>query len=132
MPQCKLFETTSVRQTPNSSNGLCQTSDPTPDGLHRIVPSRALSDGERELLRVWAAAGAGDVAAYAKGRLSDDPATIGQIVVTKRDTRQALYLVQSPADADFWIVTSLVEGSEVGRFPTLRTALNCIRPYLSV
>jgi hypothetical protein len=104
--------------------------DPTNDGLHRVVPSRALSDGERELLRVWVDAGAGDVAAYAKGRLNDDPATIGQIVVTKRDTRQPLYRVQSPAGADFWVVTSVIEGSEVGRFPTLRSALNGIRPNL--
>lgn len=103
-------------------------SDLAPADLRDLASPCGLSDEERELLRVWAAAGSGDIAAYVNQRRSDDPAITGQVVVTKQKKR--LYLVHRPVNTKLWIVTSAVERSEVGRFPTLRTALDVIRPML--
>jgi len=75
-------------------------------------------------------AAADGVIAYISQRSSDDPSMIGRIVVLKRGTWEPLYSVYCPLHLDLWIVTSLVEQSEVGAFPTLRTALNFIRPVL--
>jgi hypothetical protein len=76
------------------------------------------------------AAASGGVTAYISQRCSDDPAMIGRIVVLKRGTWEPLYSVHCPLHLDLWTVTSLVEQSEVGAFPTLRAALNFIRPVL--
>jgi hypothetical protein len=75
-------------------------------------------------------ADADGVIAYISQRSGDDPAMIGHIVVLKRGTWEPLYSVYCPLRLDHWIVTSLVEQSEVGAFPTLRAALNSIRPVL--
>jgi hypothetical protein len=70
------------------------------------------------------------VMAYISQRCSDDPELIGRIVVLERATWKPLYSVHCRLRLDLWIVTSLVEQSEVGAFPTLRSALNSIQPVL--
>jgi hypothetical protein len=86
------------------------------------------SDGDRELLRVWLVGAGGELGAYVNRRHNDDPAVIGRIVITKREGRQPLYWVQCPSGANIWTVTSVGERSVIGEFPTLRAALDCIRP----
>ena len=99
-------------------------------GLRSNPSPRTLSPEDRRLLQVWMTAAADGVIAYISQRSSDDPVMIGRIVVLKRGTWEPLYSVHCPLHLDIWIVTSLVEQSEVGAFPTLRAALNFIRPVL--
>ena len=100
------------------------------DELHYAAPPRTLSDEEREILRLWVTSAADGVTAYVHQRRRDEPNMMGRIVVMKRDTRKPLYSVYCPDGLGLWIVTSMVEASEIGSFPCLRDALNVIRPVL--
>jgi hypothetical protein len=95
-----------------------------------LLPPRGLTDGERELLRQWTSLVAGKLFAYLSQRRRDSPATFGRIVVTRHDARLPMYLVYCPAGTSFWVMTAAADGAEVGRFPTLRAALNCIHKVL--
>jgi hypothetical protein len=91
---------------------------------------RTISEAEQVVLQQWLAGAPHGVSAYISQRGTDNPAMVQRIVVFSLGTRQPLYSVHSPRSADFWIVTSLVENTEVGLFPTLRAALNFVRPAL--
>jgi hypothetical protein len=52
--------------------------------------------------------------AYVSQRSTDDASMAQRIVVTIRGTKHPIYSVHCPIGADFWIVTSLVEASEIG------------------
>jgi hypothetical protein len=49
-------------------------------------------------------------------------------VVVDRKSRTLLYFIYGPEGSDFWVVLSATEKEEIGRFPTLRVALNFVRP----
>ena len=97
------------------------------DNVQRIFPPRLLTDGEREILLGWIGAAA-DFTAFVSERRSDDPAIYRRIVVCRRVDNRRLYLIHSHRNSDHWIMVSAADGDEVGRFPTLRAALNCISP----
>jgi hypothetical protein len=90
-------------------------------------PPRPITDGERQILLDWIAT-TDDLFAFVSERRSDDPAIYRRIVVMRRATNRNLYLVHSPKDSDCWLVMSATERENVGYFPTLRAALNYIRP----
>ena len=94
------------------------------------APPQALSDDNRELLQEWTAAASRTVIAYVSRRATDNSAFYGRIVVTERRSRMPHYLIHCPGGTNTWIVASVSEKSEVGRFPTLRAALNFVRPVL--
>jgi hypothetical protein len=98
--------------------------------LQYVSSPRIMTIEEQSVLVQWLAAAPHGVSAYVSQRNTDDPSVAQRIVVTIRGTRQPLYSVHCPVGADFWIVTSLFEGSEVGLFPSLRAALNFVRPAL--
>lgn len=97
------------------------------DNVLRTFPPRPVTDGERQILRDWIRT-TEDLSAYVSERRSDDPAIYRRIVVSRRATKQHLYLIHSPQGSDCWIVLSAVEAEDVGHFPTLRAALDHIRP----
>jgi hypothetical protein len=99
--------------------------------LHLSVPPKALSDEEHELLQEWAAAAAKSVTAYVSRRMSDNLVFHGRIVISERRTGKQLYLVYCRLGTKTWTVASMVEQSEIGKFPTLHAALNFVRPVLS-
>ncbi|HUB12064.1 MAG TPA: hypothetical protein VMB34_08910 [Acetobacteraceae bacterium] len=90
-------------------------------------PPRPVTDGERQLLLDWAEA-SNDLSAFVSERRSDDPGIYRRIVILRRATRQRLYLIHCPLGSNWWMVTSAVERESVGYFPTLRAALNFVRP----
>jgi len=90
-------------------------------------PPRPLTDGEREILRVWVTE-VNDVLAFVSERRSDDPAIYRRIVIIRKSTGQRLYLVRPPHGHDSWLVLSAVEGEDLARCPTLRAALNFVKP----
>lgn len=90
-------------------------------------PPRPLTDGEREILRSWATA-VDDVFAFVSERRSDDPTIYRRIVITRTSTGQRLYFIRPPHGNDFWQVLSAREGEDIARCPTLRAALNFVRP----
>jgi hypothetical protein len=89
---------------------------------------RMMSIEEQSVFEQWLAAAPDGVSAYVSQRSTDDPSMAQRIVVTIRGTKRPIYSVHCPIGADFWIVTSLVEASEIGLFPSLRAALNFVRP----
>ncbi len=90
-------------------------------------PPRPLTDGEREILRSWER-GVDDVFAFVSERRSDDPAIYRRIVITRSSTGQRLYFIRPPQGNDSWQVLSAKEGEDIARCPTLRAALNFVRP----
>jgi hypothetical protein len=90
-------------------------------------PPRPLTDWERETLRGWAEAVDGYTAFVAERR-SDDPAIYRRIVIARRRTKQHAYTVHAPQGMDVWVVVSTTEGEDIGTFPTLRAALEFVRP----
>jgi hypothetical protein len=90
-------------------------------------PPRPLTHGEREILRAWATR-ADDVFAFVSERRSDDPTIYRRIVVSRLSTGQRLYLIRPPQGHDSWLVLSATEGEDIARCPTLRSALNFVRP----
>lgn len=92
-----------------------------------IFPPRPLTDGERQLLLDWTAETKAFFA-FVSERRNDDPMIYRRIVVSRRATKQPLYLIHCHKNFNLWIMVSVVDGEDVGRFPTLRAALNCISP----
>jgi hypothetical protein len=90
-------------------------------------PPRALTDRERQTLNGWVEATDG-LTAFVSERRSDDPAIYRRIVITRRSTNQHAYTIHAPQGLDVWVVVSLTEGENIGRFPTLRTALEFVQP----
>lgn len=108
-----------------SPDDSCQMLDHLKNVL-RTFPPRPITDGERQILLDWIGT-TDDLSAFVSERRSDDPAIYRRIVVMRRATRRHLYLVHSPKDSDCWIVVSATEQEDIGRFPTLRAALNYVR-----
>jgi hypothetical protein len=104
--------------------------DTEPEGLGSWSRPRPVSDGERELVGQWSAA-VSAVTAYISQRRADKAGLRGRIVVVDRKSRTLLYLIYGPEGSDFWVVLSATEDEEIGRFPTLRAALNFVRPVLT-
>jgi hypothetical protein len=111
----------STDSSPNRSNAW--TAD-----QHLVVPAKALSEDEYELLQEWVAACSTTVTAYVSRRAADNSALLGRIVVVDGKTRKPLYLVYSPLDANSWTVASVMEQAEISEFPTLYAALSFVRP----
>ncbi len=101
--------------------------DPHVENLPRTFPPRPLTDDERQLLLDWINAAKG-FSAFVSERHTDDPAIYRRIVVSRRATKQHLYLIHPPKDSVYWIIHSTVSRGYVERFPTLRAALNHIEP----
>jgi hypothetical protein len=97
------------------------------DSLLEGSPPRPLTDKERLMVRAWAEASSVH-SAFVSERRTDDPAIYRRIVVLRRVTKRYLYLIHCPQGSNCWIVLSAVERDNLGYFPTLRDALNFIRP----
>jgi hypothetical protein len=96
----------------------------------RHLPARLLTPEERALVAEWFAA-AGDIAeAYASNRRGDDPALHHRVVIITNPGAGPSHLVHAPSGRDIWIVFSLGKRTKIKRFPTLRAALNSVRPVL--
>src|ERR1017187_2467008 len=101
-----------------------------PDAI-RYFPARRLTPDERALVADWLAA-AGDVPlAYVSDRRGDDPALYQRLVIAAKADAGPSHLVHAPSGRDIWIVFSLGQRMRIGRFPSLRAALNSIRPVLA-
>jgi hypothetical protein len=93
-------------------------------------PARPPTPNERTIAAEWLAA-AGDVAfAYVSSRREDDPALLHRIVIGAGPDHRPSHLVHAPPARDIWMVFSLGRRSEIGRYATLRAALNSIHPVL--
>jgi len=100
-----------------------------PDAI-RHFPARLLTPDEHALVAEWLAA-AGDIAeAYVSNRYSDDPAYYRRIVVITKPGDGPSHLVHAPTGGETWVVFSRSPNSQVEIFPSLRAALNSIRPVL--
>jgi|ERR1700704_7206821 hypothetical protein len=96
----------------------------------RHLPARMFTPDERTLVAEWLA-GAGDIAeAYVSSRRGDDPALHRRIVIVVKPDDGPAHLIHAPSGRDIWIVLSLGRRTKVQRFPTLRAALNSVRPVL--
>jgi len=98
--------------------------------LQHTATSRSISQQEQVVFERWLSAAPQGVYAFISRRSTDNPTMAQRIVVFSRGTRHPLYSLHAPLDADCWVVTSLVENDEVAWFPTLRAALNFVRPAL--
>jgi hypothetical protein len=96
----------------------------------RDLPARLLAPDERTLVAEWLAS-AGDIAeAYVSNRRGDDPALDHRIVIVTKPEVGPSHLVHAPSGRDIWIVLTLGRRTKIQRFPTLRVALNSVRPVL--
>jgi hypothetical protein len=94
-------------------------------------PARPLMPDERALVAEWLAS-VGDIAAtYVSSRRGDDPALYRRIVIVTKPDEGPSHLVHAPSGRDIWIVFSVGMRTRIRRFPTLRAALNSIRPVLA-
>jgi hypothetical protein len=93
-------------------------------------PPRPLTEGERDIVRAWAAE-VDDVFAFVSERRSDDPTIYRRIVISRNSTGQRLYFIRPPQGHDSWLVLSAKEGEDLARCPTLRAALDFVRPAKS-
>lgn len=83
------------------------------------------------MLDEWVAA-AGDIPlAYVSSRQRDDPVFKNRIVIVTDSTMRPSHLVHAPSSRNIWMVFSTGRRIKVQRFPTLRDALNSIRPVLA-
>ena len=93
-------------------------------------PARLLTPDEQTLVAEWLAA-AGDVAqAYVSNRRGDDPAHYRRIVIVTKPDEGPSHLVHTSWSSGKWVVFIFGPPSRVDVFPTLRAALNSIRPVL--
>lgn len=100
-------------------------------GAIRDFPARMLTPDQRALVGEWIAA-AGDIAeAYVSNRRADDPAFYHRIVIAAKADEGPSHLVHASSGRNIWIVFSLGRRTKIKRFPTLRAALNSIRPVLA-
>jgi hypothetical protein len=97
----------------------------------QTYPARAPTDGEREILRGWIAT-ADRFFAFVSERRGDDPSIYRRIVIAHRRTKQHAYLVHAPQGLDVWVVASVKEREDIGRFTTLRAALEFVQAVPSV
>ena len=96
----------------------------------RHFAARLLTPDEHALVAEWLAA-AGDIAsAYVSARLSDDPAYYRKVVIVTRPDEEPSHLVHAPTGRREWVVFSRGPAHQIDIFPTLRAALNSIRPVL--
>jgi len=106
----------------------------TADNVILTFPPRPISQWERALLAEWHAATQRDGLdvhrAFVSERRGDDPKIAGRIVVVLRASKDPAFLVHSPTESTFWVVTAGPRWDELQRFRTLRAALNSIRPVL--
>jgi hypothetical protein len=106
------------------------------DNVHLTFPPRPMSQWEHALLAQWFTATQRDgldvARAFVCERRGDDPQIMGKIVVILRASREPSFLVHSPREATFWVVTEAPTWDRVQRHRTLRAALNSIRPVLEM
>ena len=106
------------------------------DNVILTFPPRPISQWERALLAEWFAAtqreGLDIARAFVSERRGDEPKFMGKIVVVMRASREPAFLVYSPRETTFWIVTEAPAWNQVQRYRTLRAALNSIRPVLEM
>ena len=106
------------------------------DQILLTFPPRSVSQWERALLAEWFAATQRDgldvARAYVSERRGDDPRFLGKIVVVMQARREPSFLVHSPRETAFWVVTEAPLWDHVQRYRTLRAALNSIRPALEM
>ena len=96
----------------------------------RHFPARPLTPDEHALVDEWLA-NAGDIAtAYVSNRRGDDPAHYRRVVIVTKPEEGPAYLVHAPSGRNEWIVFTLGPEPQISSFPTLRVALNAIRPVL--
>jgi hypothetical protein len=109
---------------------------PTADNVLLTFPPRPISQWERALLAEWFAAtqrvGLDVVRAFVSERRGDDPRIVGRVVVVLRSSKEPAFLVHSPSESAFWVVTAAPGWNEPQRFRSLRAALNSIRPVLEM
>lgn len=97
----------------------------------RHFPARLPTPDEQALVAEWLAR-AGDIAAaYVSNRRGDDPAHYRRIVIVTKPDEGPSHLVHAPSGRRRWIVFSLGRKSQIQGFPSLRAALNYIRPVLA-
>ena len=97
----------------------------------RHFPARPLMPDEHSLVAEWLAS-VGDIAAtYASSRRDDDPAHYRRIVIVTKPDEGPSHFVHAPSGREIWIVFSVGKRTGIQRFPTLRAALNSIRPVLA-
>ena len=96
----------------------------------RTYPARRLTPDEHALVAEWLAA-AGDIAsAYVANRRNDDPDYYQRVVITSVPGEDPSHVVHAAPGRDIWMVFTAGRRTRVQRFPTLRAALNAIRPVL--
>jgi len=104
------------------------------DNVILTFPPRPVSQWEKALLAEWLAAthrkGLDIHRAFVSDRRGDDPKILGRIVVVLWSGPEPAYLLHSPTGFTFWAVMEAPAWDEMQRFPTLRAALNSIRPVL--
>jgi hypothetical protein len=93
-------------------------------------PARLPTPDEQALVAEWLAA-AGDIAqAYVSNRRGDDPAYYRRVIVVTKPDEGPSHLVHTSWSSGKWVVFVCGPASRVDVFPTLRAALNSIRPVL--
>jgi hypothetical protein len=106
------------------------------DNVILTFPPRPVSQWERALLAEWFAAtqreGLDVARAFVSERRGDDPKIIGKIAVVLRANREPSFLVYSPRETAFWVVTAAPAWNQIQRYRTLRAALNSVRPVLEM
>jgi hypothetical protein len=106
------------------------------DNVFLTFPPRSISQWERALMAEWFAATQHDgldvARVYVSERRGDDPRFFGKIAVVLRASREPSFLVHSPRETAFWVVTAAPDWNQAQRFRTLRAALNSIRPVLDM
>ncbi|HTI82457.1 MAG TPA: hypothetical protein VL614_18550 [Acetobacteraceae bacterium] len=109
---------------------------PNSDHVLLTFPPRSISQWERALVAEWFAATQRDgldvARAYVSERRGDDPRYLGKIAVVMQAKREPSFLVYSPRETAFWVMTEAPLWDRVQRFRTLRSALNSIRPALEM
>ena len=109
---------------------------PNADHVLLTFPPRPISQWERALLAEWFAATQRDgldvARTFVSERRGDDPRFLGKILVVMQARREPSFLVYSPREAAFWVVTEAPLWDQVQRYRTLRAALNSIRPVLEM
>jgi hypothetical protein len=94
------------------------------------LPARLLTLDENALVAEWLSV-AGDVAsAYVSNRRGDDPTLYRCVVIVMNPDEGPSHFIHAPSGQNVWIVFSFAQRTKVQRFPTLRAALNSIRPVL--
>lgn len=101
-----------------------------PKAVMLTFPPRELSPFERELVGEWLALASDVPHAYVSVRRSDDPALYRHVVVSEAPHGRPTHLVHRPGELNLWIKTTIGPPLTFEIFPTLREALNSIRPVL--